>query len=224
MAKAIDSRASADVRGQLLLRLVPQLVHRLNNAFCVVEGMAELLARNESDPGRLGYMRVLADEAQKSAALLRGMALFAQPQEPSRGAIDLGVIAGQAVDLLKPLLFQQCELALERRGQLHGVRADPRALLQMAMLVLSDAAPDAVASGAPSRARVRCSAADASVHLTIAAARPGERAGPAGPSGAVLEAAGVLAAQASGRIRGRARPGRGWVVRASFPALAALLE
>lgn len=120
-AGAANDRADEDRRAQALLRLLPPLVHRLNNALAVVQGVHELGAHageSERDLARRGLAHI--------GQVLARLALFSRPTVARSELVPVEALFRAQVLLLAPLAESLGVEFAVRAGGAETLQADRR--------------------------------------------------------------------------------------------------
>ena len=135
------SEDAAQVQAQLLARLIPPLVHRLNNLLAVVSGTCDIWVRDGQAPpperfGRqVDAMRTAVDEVLR---LVRGLSSAAKVSPEAEGEADAEALLARVADLIQPFAAEQgVELALGIRGGSAVVSTDLRNLVRSLLLLLA---------------------------------------------------------------------------------------
>ncbi|MCO6459018.1 MAG: HAMP domain-containing histidine kinase [Pirellulaceae bacterium] len=131
-------------------RLASGLAHELGTPLNVVAGRAELIAGGQL-PGEdvAASARAIKQEADRMAAIIRQLLDFARRGSPQRTTMDLGAIARQVLDLLKPLAEKRgVTLQLVGDAQPLPARVDP-GQIQQVLTNLIDNAIQAMPQGGP---------------------------------------------------------------------------
>jgi signal transduction histidine kinase len=85
-------------------RLAAGIAHELGTPLNVVSGRAKMLARPGVTPEQTQeYARIVSEQADRMAGIIRQLLDFARRREPRRQRHDLRAVASQTVSLLEPL-------------------------------------------------------------------------------------------------------------------------
>lgn len=128
-------------RADLVAAWMPALLHRLNNASGVVQGMAELLRDGTTGGARLQHVDLLLEQARVISNVLRLLGGVALGRGEARAAVDLHEIVQEAVELLDLVHKTQLRAALAPRRGLTIVRARPDELRLFVCRLLHAATP-----------------------------------------------------------------------------------
>lgn len=160
-----ESGFLARERSRLLPSLVPPLVHRLNNALAVIQGLGEI----GMEPSR---NEMLARELAAARALLAGLSSFAREQAPSVETFDLREALRGVISLSRPLA-EAAGVALEAREPARGVivRGDSGQLEQLLTTLLLQEIL-AVGGGSGGRGLVRLSLRRGGGRAVVTVVRP----------------------------------------------------
>lgn len=142
-------------------RLASGLAHELGTPLNVVAGRAELIAGGQLPGEEVAVSaRAIKLEADRMAAIIRQLLDFARRGSPQRTTVDLGTIARQVLDLLKPLAEKRgVTLQLAGDAQPLPARVDP-GQIQQVLTNLIDNAIQAMPQGGPVTVETgRCRAA-----------------------------------------------------------------
>src|SRR5262249_22971804 len=145
-------------------RLAGGIAHEFNNLLTVIKGRSEqLLGRAALDPVMRKQIERIQDSAERAVALTLQLMAFAGEVSPEAKLIDVGALIGKVESLIRPLLGEHIELAIEAAPGVGRVQADPTQLEQ-ALTSLALNARDAMPQGG------RLGIRTASVTLDAAAA------------------------------------------------------
>jgi len=111
-------------RDDLIVELVPHVVHRLGNQLTVVLGTADLLAMMEDDPEQREQLEAVATSAREATELVRGLGMRARAEREPFRAQDLTHAYGAVVSLLDPV-------AKAGGYRLHGVEGRGMCLVRV---------------------------------------------------------------------------------------------
>jgi hypothetical protein len=165
-----------DERRRLLPRLIPPLVHRMNNALAVIQGLNEVGV----EPGQA---QVLAGEFEALRTLLARLSCFARQQPEVIEVFDLRELVVGVCQLLRPYA-ESVGIGLEFREPLQGavLRNDPQRVEQLVAVIaaselayLADLEP---ASKATRRLRLAVRQAPGRIVLTLVRPRIASQVGP----------------------------------------------
>jgi len=120
MQSAPDPKASW--RDELVVELVPHVVHRLGNQLTVVLGTSDLLALLEQDADKREQLEAVAQSARGATELVRGFGLRARSAAEPPRAQDLTYAYGATEMLLDPV-------AKAGGYELHGIESRGMALV-----------------------------------------------------------------------------------------------
>ncbi len=85
-------------------RLAAGIAHELGTPLNVVSGRAKMLARDTLTPEQSQeYARIVSEQAERMAGIIRQLLDFARRREPKRQRHDLRAVAAQTVSMLTPL-------------------------------------------------------------------------------------------------------------------------
>ncbi len=130
-------------------RLAGGVAHEFNNLLASIIGFGSLLERNAELPSKarsdIGHILEAADRA---AGLVRQLLTFARKQPEHTCVVDLGVVLGRFLPVLRSLLPDDVGLELERPQEPLRVRADPAQLEQVIINLVINARDAISARGA----------------------------------------------------------------------------
>ncbi len=128
-------------------QLIAGVAHELNNPLASVLGFADFLVEDSGVPPRLVEpLRVIQQEAQRAASIVRNLLTFARRQERVRERLAVGPVLERTAALLRnQLLGLNVELALTADPDLPEVDGN-RNELQQVFLNLANNAAQAIAS------------------------------------------------------------------------------
>ena len=128
-------------------QLIAGVAHELNNPLASVLGFADFLVEDSAVPPRLAEpLRVIQQEAQRAASIVKNLLTFARRQERDRGRLAIGTVLERTAALLRnQLLALNVELRLSVDGDLPEVEGSLNELQQV-FLNLTNNAAQAIAS------------------------------------------------------------------------------
>jgi signal transduction histidine kinase/CheY-like chemotaxis protein len=123
-------------------QLIAGVAHELNNPLASVLGFADFLVDDSGVPPRLAEpLRVIQQEAQRAASIVRNLLTFARKQEPDRGPVAVGPVLERTAALLRnQLLGLNIELTLVVDPDLPEVDGNRNALQQVFLNLANNAA------------------------------------------------------------------------------------
>ena len=134
--KDLDARVASarDARLAVLERLLPAVVHRLNNSLAVIRGTSEI--GHEADAEQREAARDCCNDAGR---LLTRLGAFAKRAEPDQASFDLREIIDECVTLLRPLA-EACRVELEHfaPSAVAVVRGDRLRLSQLLVCLVGE--------------------------------------------------------------------------------------
>jgi len=137
-------------------QLIAGVAHELNNPLASVLGFADFLVEAGDTPPNLAEpLRVIQQEAQRAASIVRNLLTFARRQERERQRLGIGTILQRTVALLKnQLLGLNVELLLSVDGDLPEIEGNPSQLQQIFVNLANNAAQAIAATGRPGAVNV----------------------------------------------------------------------
>ena len=132
-------------------QLIAGVAHELNNPLASVLGFADFLVEAGDTPAALAEpLRVIQQEAQRAASIVKNLLSFARRQERERQRLGIGAILQRTVALLKnQLLGLNVELLLSADGGLPEIECNPTQLQQVFVNLVNNAAQAIAATGRP---------------------------------------------------------------------------
>ncbi|MGE0708646.1 MAG: ATP-binding protein [Planctomycetota bacterium] len=215
-------------------RLAGGIAHDFNNLLSVVNGYAELLLDSGLDERRARQVRAIARAGSSAAALTRKLLTCCRRQPSSPRSLDLNAQVLGLADLLRSLLGDEVELALEleeRLGQVHLDEGQLEQVLVNLTLNARDALPGpgrvtiatrAATLGAARAAQleVRDTGLGMSPEVVARACEPFFTTKPVGKgTGLGLSVAYGIVTGAGGALHVSSQPGAGASVRLTLPAI-----
>ncbi len=138
-------------------QLIAGVAHELNNPLASVLGFADFLVESADTPPDLAEpLRVIQQEAQRAASIVKNLLTFARRQEQGRQRLELGAVIQRTVALLKnQLLGLKVETAVAVDPDLPDVEGIPSQLQQVLLNLASNGAHAIAATGRPGGGTVR---------------------------------------------------------------------
>ena len=153
--RALEGQLIQNEKMASIGQLVSGVAHELNNPLTSIAGLAELLlepAMRVPEPTR-EHLRVIHDQAERAARIVRNLLTFARPSSIAREIVDLNDVVGRTALLISYELRLR-GIDLERRLDAEPVRVmGDRYELQQVLLNLLTNAVHAVAGLPPERPR-----------------------------------------------------------------------
>ena len=132
-------------------QLIAGVAHELNNPLASVLGFADYLIESGDAPPHMAEpLRVIQQEAQRAAAIVKNLLTFARRQERARQLLPVGTVLERVIALLRnQLLALRVEIELTVDDGLPEVDGDANQLLQVFLNIVNNAAQAIAASGRP---------------------------------------------------------------------------
>jgi two-component system NtrC family sensor kinase len=132
-------------------QLIAGVAHELNNPLASILGFADFLVEGGEAPANLSEpLRVIQQEAQRAASIVKNLLTFARRQERERQRLPIGVVLGRTVALLKnQLLALRVEVTLTVDPGLPDVEGGPSQLQQVFVNLVNNSAQAIAATGRP---------------------------------------------------------------------------
>jgi signal transduction histidine kinase len=161
MARAVDRDRAARHTAELALeetseqlrqsqkmdaigRLAGGVAHDFNNLLLAITGYADFLIRSLSDPTEKHYAEEIQAAGERAAALTHQLLAFSRRQVLQPRVVNLNDCVGEMDTMLRRLIGEGVEVALELESNLQPVAADPSQIGQV-LLNLAVNARDAMA-------------------------------------------------------------------------------
>jgi two-component system NtrC family sensor kinase len=138
-------------------QLIAGVAHELNNPLASVLGFADFLVEGgDVPPGLAEPLRVIQQEAQRAASIVKNLLTFARRQERERQRLSVGIVLGRTVALLKnQLLALRVEVAVTVDPDLPQIEGSPSQLQQVFVNLVNNSAQAIAAAGGAEGGRVR---------------------------------------------------------------------
>ena len=156
-------------------QLISGVAHELNNPLASVLGFADFLIESGEVPPALDEpLRVIQQESQRAASVVKNLLTFARRQDQGRRPVAVGEVLARTVTLLRNQLIQlRAEPVLEVADGLPEVLASPNQLQQVFVNLINNAAQAIAATGRPGTVTVRARAWLDGVAVDVADTGPG---------------------------------------------------
>jgi two-component system NtrC family sensor kinase len=130
-------------------QLIAGVAHELNNPLASVLGFADFLSESGQMPEGLAEpVRVIQQEAQRAAGIVRNLLTFARRQEQEHRHVDVGSILQRTVQLLgNQLIGLKVEPRLDLEPGLPAVACSPNQLQQVFLNLINNAAQSIAGAG-----------------------------------------------------------------------------
>ncbi len=130
-------------------QLIAGVAHELNNPLASVLGFADYLGEAAALPDNLVEpLRVIQQEAQRAATIVRNLLTFARRQEQDRRRLDVGPVLQRTVALLNnQLMGLKVEPLLVIEPRLPDIEGSPNQLQQVFLNIINNAAQAIAATG-----------------------------------------------------------------------------
>lgn len=138
-------------------QLISGVAHELNNPLASVLGFADfLIETGESPPALAEPLRVIQQEAQRAASIVKNLLTFARKQDQERRRVAVGEVLERTVALLRNQLIQhRVEPVLEEAPGLPDVFGSPNQLQQVFVNLINNGAQAIAATGRPGTVTIR---------------------------------------------------------------------
>ena len=134
-------------------QLIAGIAHDLNNPLASVVGFADFLAESGDVPPALAEpLRVIRQEAERAATIVKNLLSFARRQEGERLAQPIQPVLESVLALLRnELMALNVEVSLTVEDGIPEIEINPNQIKQVFVNLLSNAAQAIAASGKPGR-------------------------------------------------------------------------
>ncbi len=141
-------------------QLISGVAHELNNPLASVLGFADFLIESgEAPPALAEPLRVIQQEAQRAAGIVKNLLTFARRQDQERRHVAIGEVLERTAALLRNQMVQsRVELLLEVADGLPDVFGSPNQLQQIFVNLINNAAQAIATTGKPGTVIVRARA------------------------------------------------------------------
>lgn len=138
-------------------QLIAGVAHDLNNPLASVVGFADfLLEGRDVPPPLVEPVRVIQQEAERAAAIVRNLLTFARKQDHQRRPTDLGPLLTATMSLLRTqMVSRRVDLLLDVAEELPAIDADAGQVQQVFVNLVSNAAQAIESAGRAGRVVVR---------------------------------------------------------------------
>jgi len=138
-------------------QLIAGVAHDLNNPLASVVGFADFLLEGRDVPSNLVEpIRVIQQEAERAASIVRNLLTFARKQDHARRATDLEPLLETTVTLLRTQMgSRRVEVILDVESNLPPIDADTGQIQQVFVNLINNASHAIEAAGRPGRVVIR---------------------------------------------------------------------
>ncbi len=136
-------------------QLVSGVAHELNNPLTSIVGLSEFLLEQTATPERdRDHLKVIHEQAERAAQIVRNLLTFARKGPADVGAVDLNDVVRRAAALIGyELKLRQIEFEVQLADALPPIRGD-RYQIQQVVLNLVTNGVQAVSDNPPDRPRI----------------------------------------------------------------------
>ncbi len=138
-------------------QLISGVAHELNNPLASVLGFADFLIESgEAPPSLAEPLRVIQQEAQRAAGIVKNLLTFARRQDQERRPVAIGDVLERTTALLRNQLVQlRVEPVLEVADGLPEVFGSPNQLQQIFVNLINNGAQAIATTGKPGTVTIR---------------------------------------------------------------------
>ncbi len=112
---ALERRLQETEKLAVIGQLAAGLAHEIGTPLNVIAGRAEMLLRREADPDRQRKLRIIIQQIDRIARIVRNLLGFARRREPHFEETDLGQIVDAVLEFLEAEL-SRAQVTVERAG------------------------------------------------------------------------------------------------------------
>ena len=156
-------------------QLIAGVAHDLNNPLASVVGFADFLVESENVPSRLREpLRIIQEEAERAASIVRNLLSFARQQEHQRRPTALRPLLASTLGLLRnQLMAYHVEARLELEPDLPEINVDPNQIQQVFVNLINNAAQAIATTRRPGTIVIRGHARSDRVSIEVSDNGPG---------------------------------------------------
>ena len=156
-------------------QLIAGVAHDLNNPLASVVGFADYLVETNQLPEQYREpLRVIQQEAERAAGIVKNLLTFARKHEGRRRPTALPRLLEVTTDLLRnELASNKVELLVELDANLPELYIEPNQIQQVIVNLVTNAAQAIMDTGRPGRILVRAQPLAASVAIDVCDSGPG---------------------------------------------------
>jgi signal transduction histidine kinase/CheY-like chemotaxis protein len=138
-------------------QLISGVAHELNNPLASVLGFADFLIESgEVPPALADPLRVIQQEAQRAAGIVKNLLTFARRQDQERRPVAIGEVLERTTALLRNQLIQsRVDAVLEVADDLPDVFGSPNQLQQVFVNLINNGAQAIATTGKPGTITIR---------------------------------------------------------------------
>ena len=175
--RAIEEQLIQSEKMAAVGQLVSGVAHDLNNPITSIAGVADLLVNRESSaPDDMEHFKMIQDQAERAAHIVRNLLTFARKDPVESQAADINDIANRSASLINhEMKLRDVSLKLDLAEDLPSIRADSHELQQVVLNLLQNAvqAVGEVPEDGRREVTLRTSTDDGFLRLEIADTGPG---------------------------------------------------
>ncbi len=152
--RAIRRRAEEQDRLAAVGQLAAGIAHDFNNLLTTMIGYAEVVQLRTRDSGIRDAMRIIVQQGQRAAGLIRQILDFARQTTPEKQPMELGVFLKEFAKLLQRTIPENISIQLDIEPGEYWLEADPTQMQQI-LLNIAVNARDAMPEGGVLTLRLR---------------------------------------------------------------------
>ena len=152
--REMESRLSQSQRAEAFSKLTGGVAHDFNNMLSVVIGYSQILRDEMHETGELaGFVEEIEKAALRASSLTNQLLAFSNPPAIRRSSLQIGELLNDVVKMLRRLLGEQIQLAVEIGDDLPMISGD-RSQFEQVFINLAVAAREAMPQGGQLRIHV----------------------------------------------------------------------
>jgi two-component system cell cycle sensor histidine kinase/response regulator CckA len=132
MQRQLEAQVGHSMKMEVLGQLAAGIAHDFNNLLTSIIGNVELAQLDGNDEMQACLASAM-EAAQHGASLTQQLMSFSRKREPGMQEVDPGDLCGQVVRLLRRMLQEEIEIALEVEPKVPPIWGDPEQLHQIVM-------------------------------------------------------------------------------------------
>ena len=145
--KGLEHQLFQSQKMEAIGRLASGVAHDFNNILQVIQGFADhLITKTPAEDPRHNWLRQIRVATEKAAALTQSLLAFSRKQTQNKVVLNLNTVLRDIAPMLRQLIGEHIELALDLAPDLEDVEAD-RSQIDQILMNLAANARDAMMEG-----------------------------------------------------------------------------